>query len=184
MKHTEITEENRSEKEKSKRKKVVLIVVSSVTAFIAVCVTVCILCFAGVIAFAFDSFNYFSETKIFSDISDFEKLLPYTVSMIDDKCTENLDISYGFACIAEWEGNRYSVYAYEFADAENAREYLSRMRMSVSEDDTERWSGSGGMFSHTERFYYHNKVLIVKSVSQKKTYYFIQWLQEDFDIEW
>ena len=58
------------------------------------------------------------------------------------------------------------------------------MKMAVSKNVTKQYNGSGGVFAYTDRFYYENKVLIVKSTSIKKNYQFITWLQEDFEISW
>ena len=128
--------------------------------------------------------NNMPEQMIFTDYSDLEKLQMYTVSTIDDKNIENLDVNYGISCVVEWENTQYKVYAYEFSDSEDAREYLSRMKMAVSKNVTKQHNGSGGVFAYTDRFYYENKVLIVKSASIKKNYQFIIWLQEDFEISW
>lgn len=167
------------EMKKSKNK--MIIILFTVFVFLLVSCVLSVVIIAGSTSHIL---NNMPEQMIFSDYSDLEKLQEYTVSTINDKNTENLDVNYGIACIVEWENTQYKVYAYEFSDSEDAREYLSGMKMAVSKNVTKQYNGSGGVFAYTDRFYYENKVLIVKSTSIKKNYQFITWLQEDFEISW
>lgn len=70
--------------------------------------------------------SYEYEYNIFSQIDELNVLSDYIVDDAEDKNAEGLAYNERFCHVVEYEGNKYTVCAYEFVDPESSKVYYER----------------------------------------------------------
>ena len=127
--------------------------------------------------------NPFSN-RVFEDISAFEKLNSLSVKglPIDAKAAE-LKPKEEYCKEIRWEDNTYSVYAYVFADAAQAKSYFTHVTGKESALPG-NFSSSGNCFFNTRYIaYYENRLYLVKGGSYQAVVRFVNWLNADFPLD-
>lgn len=85
--------------------------------------------------------SYEYEYNIFSQIDELNVLNDFIVDDVEDGNAEGLAYNECFCHVVEYEGNEYTVCAYEFVDAESSKVYYERA-LDTSYDYWEDWSVS------------------------------------------
>lgn len=120
---------------------------------------------------------------MYTDIEALDVLSQYIVVQIeDDKYLNDLVPVERLTCNVKWEEKSYSVYAYVFENSTQCKQYVTN-RMQKSFDDNNSYYLTGnGLFKTRYIAISDNKLLYIDGPDIKSTYNFLDFIQQDFDI--
>lgn len=124
------------------------------------------------------------EYRMFNSISSFEVLNEYVQAPIEsDKYLDDLvPIDY-FRNVVKWNGKKYEVYAYVFSDVNQCHEYIKK-RTNISFIENKYAFSRGNLFFATEYIVFmDNMLLYIDGPGYNDMYSFLNFLQQDFDVE-
>lgn len=121
---------------------------------------------------------------MFSDIDLLNVLSPHILMPIENDSYLNDTVpldSYSYK--VKWEGKKYSVYAYEFEDSSQCMQYVtSRMGMNFN-DESSYYLNSNVFFFTKYIAFSDNKLIYIEGTDIKSTFSFLDYIEQDFDID-
>lgn len=124
------------------------------------------------------------QYRMFSDIESMDILLPYIVENIEeDKYLQDIKPVKKFCNKIKWQNNTYDVYAYVFFNSNECREYVNnRTKRNIEKEKS--FLMYGNIFFSTEYVIYNeNSLLFINGTSANTMYEFLDFIEQNFDVE-
>ena len=120
------------------------------------------------------------HASIFKDITELEDALaPYIVGPAKDPAIGSLDYTQAVQCIVEKDGQKFTFFAYTFADMQTARRYRTGYKGNTALPHLRSIKENTIMFNSTTEYIakYDTNVLYVKGATHNGTANFMNWLE-------
>ena len=116
----------------------------------------------------------------FKDITELEDALaPYIVGPAKDPAIGSLDYTQAVQCVVEKDGQKFTVFAYTFADMQTARRYRTGYKGNTALPRLRGIEENTIMFNSTTEYtaWYDTNILYVKGATHSGTANFMNWLE-------
>ena len=139
--------------------------------------------YGQVVTFWQDPITRFYDHRIFSDLTELQKLEEYCISEIEeDNIIESADFN-GYCHKICWNENEYDVYAYVFAETDDTKEYVKALTGDYPTLANEYFFKMG-----LRRKYYiayaGNLLFRVETAREGDLAGFLDWINDDFSYEY
>ena len=118
--------------------------------------------------------------SIFKDIGELEDALaPYIVGPAEDPAIGSLDYTQAVQCIVEKDGQKFTVFAYTFADVLSASRYRTGYKGNMALSGLRSTKTHTIILNSTTEYtaWYDTNVLYVKGATHGGTANFMNWLE-------
>lgn len=121
---------------------------------------------------------------MYSDIELLDVLSPHIVMPIEyDRYLNDLIPIECYLYVIEWEEKEYSVYAYEFENNLQCMQYVKNRTQMKFDDDSSYYLSSNVFFKTRYVAFFDNKLIYIEGPDIKSTFSFLDYLEQDFDID-